>query len=133
MVRLILAGIALLLAQPARADEDCSGQATQLEMNACASRNFDAADAALNAAYREIVSRLGGDEATRVLLRDAQRAWVTFRDAECRFSTSGVAGGSIHPLIYATCLADVTAARTAILRGYLDCREGDLACPVPPR
>jgi uncharacterized protein YecT (DUF1311 family) len=56
---------------------------------------------------------------------------VAFRDAECKFSASGAQGGSIQPMIASICQTDVTKARTEALRHYLDCKEGDMSCPVP--
>ncbi len=111
----------------------CDAEATQLEANDCAAREFKAADAALNAVYRQIVARLSSETEARQLLTAAQRAWVVFRDAECKFSASGVQGGSIQPMIFSMCQTDVTKARTEALRRYLDCKEGDLSCPVPAR
>lgn len=122
----------LLLPLPALAAEDCSRLATQLEMNTCAGRNLDVADAALNDAYRKIVVRLAQDTEAIGQLRAAQRAWIAFRDAECAFAASSVEGGSIYPMIHADCLREATEARTAALHTYLDCAEGDLSCPLPP-
>ncbi len=128
----VAALLLLLLPLPALAAEDCSRLATQLEMNACSGRNLEAADAALNDAYRRIVARLAQDAAATGQLRTAQRAWIAFRDAECAFAASSVEGGSIYPMISSDCLRAATEARTAALRTYLDCAEGDLACPLPP-
>lgn len=128
----VIAGLVLLLPLPALAAEDCTRLSTQLEMNFCAGRNREAADAALNEAYRRIVARLGTDTATLGQLREAQRAWIAFQDAECTFAASGVEGGSIYPMIHADCLREATEARTAALQTYLDCAEGDLSCPLPP-
>lgn len=121
-----------LLPLPALAAEDCSRLSTQQEMNICAARNLDVADAALNEAYRKIEARLGKDTAPLGQLRDAQRAWIAFRNAECAFAASGVEGGSIYPMIHADCLREATEARTAALQTYLDCAEGDLSCPLSP-
>ena len=128
----VIAGLVLLLPLPALAAEDCTRLSTQLEMNFCAGRNREAADAALNEAYRRIVARLGTDTATLGQLREAQRAWIAFRDAECTFAASGVEGGSIYPMILLGCRETMTRERISALRGYLSCEEGDLSCPLPP-
>lgn len=135
-MRLILpasavAAAAILAALPARAD-DCSAVATQVAAGACYQAAYEAADKALNATYHEVSRRLADEPDAKKLLVDAQRAWIAFRDAECRFSTSAVAGGSAYPMVAAICMAEMTTARNAELAGYLDCAEGDLACPVPP-
>jgi uncharacterized protein YecT (DUF1311 family) len=123
--------LATLAAAGGAAAEDCGTLATQLEMNACAGRNFDRADAELNRVYGEVTARLGGDAAGLGRLRAAERAWVAFRDTECDFAAVAVEQGSIHPMIWAGCREAMTLDRTEALRGYLACEEGDLACPVP--
>jgi len=129
-----LAGVvAVTLAAGHGTAQDCSAPADQQAMTACAGMAFEAADAELNARYREVVARLSGNPEARDLLVQAQRAWIAFRDGECAFASAGVAGGSIHPMIVTSCRTRLTEARTADLEGYLACAEGDLACPLPPR
>jgi hypothetical protein len=36
-------------------------------------------------------------------------------------------------MVLAECQTTMTKAREQRLRAYLDCREGDLACPLPPK
>lgn len=126
----VLAGAVGVAATPT-ARAECDAGLPQQGLNDCAFREFEAADAALNATYRRIVARLAGQTEARQLLTKAQRAWVAFRDAECGFSASGVQGGSIQPMIASMCQTDLTKVRTEALRRYLDCKEGDLSCPVP--
>lgn len=121
-----------LAAAPAAAADRCAAAADQTAMTACYEKALKTADAALNASYREIEGRLADDPATKKRLVGAQKAWLAFRDAECRFSTSAVEGGSMAPTLTAICLQEMTAARTSELKGYLACEEGDLSCPVPP-
>ena len=101
-------------------------------MNACADQAFMKSDAALNAAYKQIMARLADDAATKRLLMTAQRAWLKFRDAECTFVASASSGGTIYPMILAQCRDEITKGRTKVLQSYLNCQEGDLSCPVPP-
>ncbi|GGC70281.1 hypothetical protein GCM10010994_31080 [Chelatococcus reniformis] len=111
---------------------ECANATSQKAMDDCAGKAFKASDAELNALYKQIEQRLKSDADTTKLLVAAQRAWVAFRDAECVFSSSGSAGGSVNPMIYAMCLDRLTKARTSDLKGYLKCEEGDTSCPVPP-
>ncbi|WP_348632828.1 lysozyme inhibitor LprI family protein [Rhizobium sp. BK068] len=53
----------------------------------------------------------------------AQRSWVAFRDAECTSSSSRVAGGSVYPMVYSTCLDGLTQSRTKELKAYLNARK----------
>lgn len=120
-----------LVASTAFAEECDRNDQTQTGMSICAVSAFAASDAKLNAAYGQIMKRLSDNAAARKLLQASQRGWIAFRDAECKFASSGVEGGSIQPMIQAGCLQGLTDARVAQLGTYLKCEEGDLSCPVP--
>ena len=111
---------------------DCKDQ-TQMGLNQCAAVSYEKADEALNKAYKEVLLRLKDRGDAAGLLAKAQKSWLAFRDSECAFSSSGVSGGSIYPMIHAICLETLTRERTKQLRNYLHCEEGDLSCPVPAR
>ena len=114
---------------PDRPQVDCLSEAlTQAELNACASDTYDAADAELNEAYRlAITAAKAADQRRAVegraldvtqegLLREAQRAWITFRDAACAAEAMDMAGGTAQPMVGTLCLARVTLSRTEDLR-----------------
>ncbi|MDB5997133.1 MAG: urease-associated protein [Pseudomonas sp.] len=128
--RILLALTPLLLTSFAHA-VDCDNATDQATMNQCAAQQNKAADKELNALYQQINARLKGSPDSKKLLVGAQRAWVGFRDAECKFSASGVEGGSVYPLIYSNCITDLTKARVEAFKNYLKCQEGDMSCPVP--
>lgn len=111
---------------------------TVLSLSCCAAfagsdpaSDFKRADAALNATFKKIGQRLSDDTEGRARFVKAQRAWIAFRDAECTFQSSGDDGGSAAPMVATACKATLTTQRTKQLKGYLNCQEGDLACPVP--
>ena len=123
---------ALLLAAQ-EPDVNCSNQQTQTEMNICAGQDFERADAELNAAYRIAIA--GAQEADReyaritqgnemrdsgpgeeASLREAQRAWVAFRDAHCRLQSYEARGGSMQPMLVSQCKTYLTELRTEQLR-----------------
>ncbi|WP_223531620.1 lysozyme inhibitor LprI family protein [Pseudomonas sp. BF-R-30] len=110
---------------------DCDNASDQATMNQCAAQQNAAADKELNALYQQITSRFKSNPDSKKQLVGAQRAWVAFRDAECKFSASGVEGGSVYPLIYSNCTTELTKARVQTFKNYLKCQEGDLSCPVP--
>jgi uncharacterized protein YecT (DUF1311 family) len=111
---------------------DCGDTMNQLAMNECANRAFQKADAELNDLYRDFERRVT-DPQSQKLLTAAERAWVTFRDAECTFSTASSTGGSVHPMAFSVCLERLTAARIGDFKRYLQCDEGDLSCPFPAK
>ncbi|MER9250710.1 lysozyme inhibitor LprI family protein [Mesorhizobium sp. M0598] len=92
---------------------------------------FKKSDKKLNELYRQIETRLKDNAETRKLLVQAQQDWVKFRDAECSFQTAGSAGGSVMPMLIAQCMDGLTQSRVKAFEGYLNCKEGDLSCPVP--
>lgn len=120
-----------MLASVASAEECNRNDQTQMGMNICAAQDYAASDAKLNVAYGDIMKRLSDNAGARKLLQDSQRAWIAFRDAECKFASSGVEGGSVQPMIHSGCLQGLTDARVTQLDSYLKCEEGDLSCPVP--
>lgn len=130
MKELLLGAGILLLSCNALAD-NCDNAQTQADMNTCAANQLKAADGKLNNAYGTAMKR--APEATKVLLKTAQQKWIALRDADCALISSGTEGGSIQPMIHAQCLTDKTVERTAWLESLLNCEEGDLSCPLPPK
>lgn len=68
----------------------------------------------MNQVYRKLVLMLDEDE--KAQLKEAQTAWLKYRDASCEFVADQYKGGSIRPLIEATCLGDMTKRRTTELK-----------------
>ncbi|SEM79789.1 Uncharacterized conserved protein YecT, DUF1311 family [Sphingomonas gellani] len=91
---------------------------TQQTLNAQAGSDYRRADAALNVQYRSAMAdaRRGGGNAAALLLA-SQRAWLQFRDSECRRVAQQYEGGSMQPMQYSGCLAQLTRARTRQLKG----------------
>ena len=83
----------------------CPGD-TQMEMNSCAASDYSRADEELNTVWRKLPK-------SKELLA-SQRAWIAYRDAECSFRKAQFEGGSIAPLIYSSCLSELTKQRTKI-------------------
>lgn len=127
---ILLLAIAPLLLAPLAQAYDCNSS-TQTDMTLCANALNKAADKELNTLYQQINQRLKDQPQSKKLLVSAQRAWLAFRDAECRFSTSGVEGGSLYPVAYSNCITALTKTRVESFKQYLKCEEGDLSCPVP--
>ena len=107
----------------------CEAPRHQLGMNTCAAQARTWADQELNRVYVAYKKRLPPNQAQQ--LRQAQLAWIKFRDASCVFESSGVEGGSAHPMVYLGCLTAKTQDRIKALQALSECKEGDLSCPAP--
>ena len=108
----------------ALAKQDCGQLATQLEMNQCAAENYSISDKALNQVYQEV--RQGLDDGAKARLTTAEERWIVFRDAHCNFESDRFEGGSIAPLIQASCMEQITDNRIAELQ-QTDQTEASLA------
>lgn len=127
----LFAACSLVLASHSYAATDCSNATDQAAMTKCVIDDLAVQDKELNVLYKKVEKRLADDHDTKKLLIDSQRAWISFRDSECKFATSSTDGGSIHPMMVASCKAELTTARNQQLSNYLNCEEGDLSCPLP--
>ncbi|MGB3541973.1 lysozyme inhibitor LprI family protein [Rubrivirga sp.] len=114
-VFVLMATASPILAQPNRF---CQHETTQYALNDCARRAMEATDGELNRVYQDLTGITTGDREERI--RTAQRAWVAFRDAHCDVASSDYEGGSMRPMVYGLCMAEVTVQRTIQLRSYYD-------------
>ncbi len=83
----------------------------------CYREEGEAWDRLLNTHYQRLMELL--DPEQRTALRDAQRAWIAFRDAHCGFGDVLVRG-TYAQVWGAACFSETTADRVEDLRGYLD-------------
>lgn len=83
-------------------------------------------DAHLNAIYKDLRAELRvadendtqGGVSRADALRDAQRAWITYRDTECALNWALYQEGTIRTTLHTGCVLDMTAQRVLDLRGY---------------
>jgi uncharacterized protein YecT (DUF1311 family) len=90
------------------------GQSTY-GMIECAGAELKIQDARLNAAYRKAVTGLNPRQKAKLLA--AQRAWITFRDAECA-SFEDEDWGTLSRINAADCVLTMTVKRTIDLEAY---------------
>ncbi|OJW12653.1 lysozyme inhibitor LprI family protein [Mucilaginibacter sp. 44-25] len=93
---------------------DCSNAKTQLEMNLCAQKQFNAADKELNTLYKTLMGRLAPELKTALTL--SQRKWVAFRDEEAKIYALLYEGGSMAPLAVYNSKTQSTQARIKQLK-----------------
>lgn len=103
---------------------NCKNPQYQQEMNYCAYQEFLREDAKLNAAYGLAVTSTKQTDSYQELdqrgaehaLREAQRAWITYRDNACIAEGYLFHNGSMEPLMVSVCKSRLTRERTEGLR-----------------
>ena len=109
----------------------CNQQGNQAELNSCAADDFDKADKELNQVYQSLIKKEAEDVLFIRKLRIAQKAWLTFRDAEldaifaCADNDVRVCWGSMYPMSFFAHKANLTRQRTAQLREILTNGRGE--------
>lgn len=122
-MRFSLAALVVLSATQLARAQDCADASDQSTMNQCALSGWEAADADLNQAYQmaiDVMDTIDADLPEDLVggaktLRDAQRAWITFRDKACEAEGFLMRGGSAEPLIVYGCMQRLTEQRTNAL------------------
>ena len=109
------------VAQRKKNPQPCANAQSQGEMNVCWGNEYKKADVVLNQVYRQLLTKL--DETEKAQLKEAQTAWLKYRDANCDFVADQYKGGTMRPMIHAICLTDVTNNRTAELKTQIKDRE----------
>ena len=104
---------------------------TQAEMNQDACAQYKKADQALNAIYAKVLKDYAKDPLFLAKLKQAQRAWIAFRDADlsARFPKADkpTEDGSACPTCRCAVLTELTEQREKELRVWTDgVPEGDV-------
>jgi uncharacterized protein YecT (DUF1311 family) len=96
-------------------------------MTICSSQSLLVSNSALNRDYAVVMARLSPNG--KKALRNAQRAWIVFRDKQCFFESNGDDGGSLAAMTANNCARALTDQRATALAALKTCAEGDVACP----
>ena len=104
---------------------------TQAEMNHGACAQYKSADQALNATYAKVLKDYAKDPLFLAKLKQAQRAWIVFRDAHlaARFPKADkqTEYGSAYPTCRCAVLTELTEQREKELKVWADgIPEGDV-------
>lgn len=89
-------------------------------MNNCTYKAYEMWDKELNAVYRQLMKKL--DPNAQKLLKEAEIAWIKYRDAELRLQDAiyGQMQGSMWATMAAGNRYDFVKQRTLALKAYLD-------------
>jgi uncharacterized protein YecT (DUF1311 family) len=116
----------IIVLAAALASTNCAAAQSNVDMKECAARELARVDAALNRQYAQTLANMRAVDKdypktadTRpgfaAALLASQRAWLTFRDAQCTIEGYSMRGGTGEGLVVARCKATMTAERTKAL------------------
>ena len=112
--------------------EDCGDKPSQTAMTMCQGALAEAAGAEMSRVWKSAqaaMQQADRDQDTpppksepgyAQALLASQRAWLAFRDAECRIESYEWRGGSMAPFTENQCMTELTKARTQQLRAMLN-------------
>jgi uncharacterized protein YecT (DUF1311 family) len=100
------------------ASGSCDKAVTTADMLECADDEFSAADKNLNTTYGNLLKTLDAEGQRK--LKDAQRAWIKFRDLNADFAGDSMRGGSAEPLVIIGERTQMTIDRTKQLQDRLE-------------
>ncbi|HEY7769789.1 lysozyme inhibitor LprI family protein [Longimicrobium sp.] len=113
----------LLLFAPNRAmgqARSCDAR-TFHDMYRCAVVRYEQADAEHKRLYQDAAAGL--EAVPRGKLAVAEEAWTRYRYAHCEFESSRSAGRREYQVVRLRCLAELTEARTALLRAEAEAAQ----------
>lgn len=128
---MMLMSLMLLAAAAQDPEIDCGNAMAQFELNACAYKEYERADAAMNAQWKITSARMKVIDADFDRTQDGrpgyfdtllagQRAWLTYRDKHCASEGYTMRGGSAEPMVISGCKAQLTDARTKQLKELIE-------------
>jgi uncharacterized protein YecT (DUF1311 family) len=96
---------------------DCKNALSTPEINECASIEQKKVEDKLNKVYQRIVKSVDNAEAKKSLV-EAQRAWVKFRDADCKAVYQKWIEGTIRGVMFTGCMQNRAETRIKELEDY---------------
>jgi len=84
----------------------------------CTGEEFRRQDARLNTAYRRAMSSFSSEN--REALKEAQRAWIKYRDTSCSLLQGVEGGGTLATVAEADCILGITAERARWIESLLE-------------
>ena len=85
-------------------------------MSSCIQAETQLQDQHLNRVYKQLTAKL--ETGPKKSLRDVQRQWIAYRDANCKFHVQA-SGGTMAQLEGGMCVLDMTRERAAELERVL--------------
>ena len=111
--------LALLIAALVAFPTSHANAQSQPEMNRQAANDFEKADTELNKSYEALLRKLPDTEG-KEKLKQSQRGWLAFRDAEATFASDQARGGSMASTIRYEIMTELTQQRIKQLKVHLE-------------
>jgi uncharacterized protein YecT (DUF1311 family) len=118
-VKQYVISLALVIAALVAFPTSRSSAQSQAEMNRQAAKDFEKVDAELNKTYEALVNKLP-DAESKQKLKESQRAWLAFRDAEAGFAADQARGGSMAATIRHETMTELSQERIKQLKLHLE-------------
>jgi len=93
---------------------NCGASTSQTAMNECFAREAKQDQLLLERLLKELVAKLDTPDKKR--LEEVQSQWVKYRDSHCRWHAGFFQGGSVQPMMYSTCISELTWNRIEELK-----------------
>jgi uncharacterized protein YecT (DUF1311 family) len=117
---LLITAVVMAVAAPAQhmneKDSPCASIAGTADLIGCLSKAQTSADVKLNAFYKTVLETLHDRPDDVGRLRDAERLWLQYRDANCAAERGLYGGGSGASPAYLSCMEAMTRERTKELQ-----------------
>jgi uncharacterized protein YecT (DUF1311 family) len=117
--------ITIFLTLPASAAIDCKNSVSTVDVNECAEKEQKLVEVTLNEVYKRVLKGIDipdtEQEKFSVMKKSfiaAQRAWIKFREADCRALYDRHADGTIRTLMYIGCMQTHAEQRIKELKEY---------------
>jgi uncharacterized protein YecT (DUF1311 family) len=104
---------------------DCmvKSEGVTVNMLDCSADELRRQDALLNESYRKLMASAATPQ--REQLREAQRAWIKYRDSTCSLMQSFEGGGTLTAVIGSGCVLEETARRAKWLEDLSKCSDSE--------
>lgn len=96
---------------------DCNNAYSTVEMNECASQDYEYVDKQLNLVYKRLMSKL--DSVGKEKLKSAQLAWLKFRDTQAELDADLFRDGTGSTVLFLSSKTSSTQKRVEELQAYL--------------
>lgn len=118
MMSRLITFICVLLLTPSLAYSKalCPQSVTTVEMNQCLTVKLERAVNELDSNLDLIRIRYANEPITLKLIEQAQKNWEAYRKKQCQSVYQLYAGGSIQPLMTASCAIELARQRNSLLR-----------------